>query len=124
MLNIPTSLLEAFTFSEADLMMNRQGKLGEGQKQSLSTSRKWRIIAFVAYAAMIALFVLACLGVGISLLLNRDSPTTRLAIMGGMLIATLLVSAGAANYYFRTRELLAARISSLEGPVKISARTV
>jgi hypothetical protein len=116
-------LAQAFKFSEADLQSNRQGRVANSQMKTLASARNARLIAMIAYAVMLGLALLICIGVGISLLINREGSTTRLAIMFAMTMAMLLIGGGAANYYFRSRGVLAGKVSQMEGVAKLFTRT-
>jgi hypothetical protein len=115
-------LAQAFKFSESDLLLNREGKTADTQKQIIASARKTRMVSIVVYIVMIVLFLLVCIGVGLSLLLNRDGSTTRLAIMFAMAVATLLFAGAAANYYLRSRDLWASTVSHLDGTAKPHTR--
>ncbi len=116
------SMTQAFKFTEGDLAMNRQGQIAESQQNALASSRRARMVSMIAYLVMLGLFLLVCVGVGISLLINQDGSTTRLAIMFAMAVAMLLVGAGALNYYLRSREVLAGKVSQMEGNAKLFTR--
>jgi hypothetical protein len=111
-----------FDFNENDLQLNQQGIVGESQKQALDSSRKARMFSMVAYIVMFVLFLLVCLGIGISLLINREGSTTRLAIIFAMMVAMLFVGGGSANFYFRSRDVLTRKVSQMEGTAKLYTR--
>ncbi len=116
------TLAQVFKFSEAELQANRQGRVAAGQMKTLASSRNARLMSMIAYAVMLGLALLVCIGVGVSLLVDRGESTTRLAILFAMLVVMLALGGGAANYYFRSRDVLAGKVSRMEGPAKLFTR--
>ncbi len=115
-------LAGAFGFSEADLAVNRQGRIAESQSKKISSSRRARMISMIFYFAAMLLFLLAGVGVGVSMLFDRGDNTTRIAIVGAMAVATIIFGGAAINYYLRTRDVLSGRLSWREGTAKMHTR--
>jgi hypothetical protein len=96
--------------------------VADSQKQVLASSRNARMISLIVYGVMLSAALLVCLGVGVSLLINPEASTTRLAIMFAMAVAMLMIGAGAANYLLRSRDVLTGKVSQMEGTAKLSTR--
>ena len=111
-------LSQAFHFTSADLNLNKEGKIAESQQAKVEKFRRGRVISLAAFAVMGGLFLLGCLGVGVSTLFSSGDNTTRLAIMGALGVGLLAMGGGAANFYLRSRELLTGKLSSVEGPAE------
>ena len=115
-------LARAFGFSDADLALNRQGRIAESQSKKIASSRRARMTSMIVYAAAMVLFLLVGVGVAISMLFNQGDNTTRIAIVGAMAVATLIFGASAINFYLRTCDVLSGRLSQREGAAKLHTR--
>ncbi len=116
-------LASAFGFSQADLDLNRHGRIAGSQSKKIASSRRARMISMIFYVAVMLLFLLAGVGVAVSMLFNQGDNTMRLAIVGGMALATIIFGGAAINYYLRTRDVLSGRLSQREGVAKLHTRT-
>ncbi len=115
-------LAQAFHFTSAELTVNKQGNIAEGQKATLEKNRRGRMVSLIAFAVMAGLFLLGCVGVGIATLFKSGDKTIQLAIMGALGVMLLAMGGGAANFYLRSRDVISGIVSHAEGMAKRTSR--
>jgi hypothetical protein len=115
-------LARAFGFSEGDLEANRQGRIAASQSKKISSSRRARMISMIFYVAVMALSLLAAVGVAVSTLFNRGDNTTRFVIAGALALVMIIFAGAAISYYLRTRDVLSGRLSQREGVARLHTR--
>jgi hypothetical protein len=108
-------LAAAFAFGPADLQANQQGRIADGQKPTLEQYRRGRVISLVAFAIFAGVFLLACAGSAIWGLLSPDAGSLGVALPVAFGVGLLAMGGGATNFFLRSREVITARVSHVEG---------
>ena len=117
-------LKEVFKYSDADLLLNKQEKVSEGQRVTLKSYRQGRMISLIAFGVIFVLLGLIFAGVGISLLVSpeKSGSIIRPAILFATGVAMLLFAASALNFFIRSRDILTGKVSQKQGAVKLYTR--